>query len=247
MRGIYSRAGGTAAAMVMAVGSAAGVARADYVYDFDNASSFTTVGAGFDYNPSVPNFRYDYGTAAGNATHSAAYTATNGVGGSGAVQITEGFNYNSDGAGGNAYTVDLFPSPSPTNISNIAFDVRLDPSSAKDAFGGAGYFQVAVRNDGYSFTTTSYSDELGNPTYGAPTNGAYEHVSIPLTGSLTNVRALTLTLYDSSDRAINGNVVFDIDNLVLTVPGSTPEPATLGGIAVAGAALLRRRRTPAAG
>ena len=228
----------SSAAVVM--GFAANTAHAKYAYTFDNAASFTTIESGFSYAPAVPNFRFDYGTAAGSATHGAAFTSVNG---DGAVQITEGFNFAANGAGGNAYTIDLFSSPSPANITNLSFDIRLDRTSAKDAFNGAGYFQVSARNDGYTSTDSGYSEEFGNPSYNAPTTGTYEHISIPLTGGLQNIRALTLQLYNSADRHINGNVVFDLDNLVLTQStDATPEPAAVGVLGVSAGTLLRRKR-----
>lgn len=195
-------------------------ASADYINTFDT---------------SVAPLRYDFG---GTNSPTVTFDGTknlNGPAGSGSAKMTFSFAPNS----GLAYTADVFGTP--TDITNISFDLFVDPSSSSGAANhGAGYFQVATRlTDGYNFVDTGYAENLGNPSYDAVTHyGVWEHISIPLTAATgTGVRAITFQDYNNDN--IPGQVIYYVDNLVLT---TVPEPASLGLLAASAAGLLARRR-----
>lgn len=199
-----------------------------------------------DYNPPPVTARYDYGTGAD--THTVAYSSTvddTGNGG-GSVKFTQFMDYSGDngahgsgdGSGSVAFTMDLFPSPG-AQVSDISFNLMVDPSSAPDAYGGYGYFQVFTRDSNYDDNATSFAEELGNPTYGAPDDGTWESINIPFSGAGAQVRAITLQDFSDAGRDMYGNVIYYIDNLNVTY---VPEPASLGLLGLTVPALLARRR-----
>ena len=123
-----------------------------------------------------------------------------------------------------AFTIDLFPS-AVTNAASLSFDIMVDPSSAADAYGGYGYFQVATRDGNYRTNQIgAFSLELGNPYYDVPIPGQWWHVSITgLSGVNTKIQALTFEDFNGSDRNINGQVIIYVDNVTLYKAG-TPVP-----------------------
>ena len=212
-----------AAVLVVGVGSAA---QADYSNTFDTG---------------IAPLRYDFGGTNATATFDSTHN-TGGPAGSGSAKLSFGFANNT----GLAYTADVFATP--TTIYNVSFDVFVDPASPFGAANhGAGYFQVAARQtDGYTFVDSGYNENLGNPGYDSVTHyGVWEHISINFTATTgANVRAITFQDYNNDNiNTTSTPVTYYLDNLVIsTTPPGTPEPASLGLIAVAGSMLLRRRR-----
>ena len=156
-----------------------------YTNTFDTAGSFQTTA---NYNPPPIAVRYDYGGIAPTATHSVAWTGIRMTQAPAAAQSSfHGSSHrrrltpktcqplpspNSatsvaypDGSESAAFTFDLFPSPG-FEVTNISFNLMVDPSSTPDAYGGYGYFQVFTRDANYNDNATPFAEELGNPTYG---------------------------------------------------------------------------------
>jgi len=244
-----------------------------YYNTFDTSSTVSTVA---NYNPPPIITRFDYGTGGPNATNgpltsggnqtnwsSVDNTAVDGSGGS----IYQAVNYKSSPtAQDGAFTLDIENSDANAIVgaTNVSFYIMLAPGSAVNSNEGAGtsqassgYFQVAIRGAGYSFTNTgdvfvgtnpgNATDQGGNgwnfgdPTYsGTSDQGTWEYVSIPLTSADNVIRGLTFQDYndDSSTRKITGVVGWYIDDLTITVP----EPASLSLLGLAVPALLARRR-----
>jgi hypothetical protein len=203
-----------------------------------------------NYNPPPITAVFDYG---GGQTHqSVSYSSTvddTGNGG-GSVQFTQFMNYAAVGAGSCAFTMDLFDSPG-AQVSDISFNIMIDPASKPDAYGGYGYFQIFTRDSGYNDngvpaiyldgTNEGSGYEFGDPTY-SPTGadpGVWDTINMPFSGAGAQVRGMTLQLYSDAGRNMDGNVIYYIDNLDITY---VPEPASLGLLGLSVPALLARRR-----
>ncbi|HEX4055840.1 MAG TPA: PEP-CTERM sorting domain-containing protein [Tepidisphaeraceae bacterium] len=242
-----------------------------YYNTFDTSSTVSTVG---NYNPPPIITRFDYGTgnpinAGQNATawSSVDNTAVDGSGGSIMQSLT--FS-NSPIAQNGAFTLDIENSDANAIVgaTDISFYIMLASGSAYSTqVGGpgasSGYFQVAVRGAGYSFTNTgdvfvgtnpgNATDQggsgwnFGDPTYsGTSDQGTWEYVNIPLTSADNVIRGLTFQDYDddaTGGRKITGTVTWYIDDLSITA--AVPEPATLSLLGLAVPALLARRRRKA--
>jgi hypothetical protein len=250
------------AAATLAVPFLTSAARAAYPTDlmtFDTSASMTnTPSSSFGYNPTtVPNFRFDNGTLTAGLHHSVSWTgAQDNTGNSGgAVQFNWTWSHTSDGDGSSAFDMDLTGAGVEPTISQLSFDIKVDASSAQDTFGGYGYFQVFTRNDSYSYDGTpndivngvnvgANGWELGNPTYGGPTDNTWAHVVIPFSTPVSP-RALVFQDYNDSGRNINGALTYYIDNVQLT-PVAVPEPASLAFLGLGIPALLVRRRAKTA-
>jgi hypothetical protein len=216
---------------------------------FDTPSSVSIGVANF--NPPPVTARYDYGTGA--TTHVVSYSSTvddTGNGG-GSVKFTQFMDYPALGSGSVAYTMDLFPSPG-AQVSDISFNLMVDPSSVPDKYGGYGYFQVFTRDSGYNDNPVpdiilngtdlgANGYELGNPNYsgGVGDAGTWESLNIPFSGAGAQVRAITLQDFSDGGRDMDGDVIYYIDNLSITY---VPEPASLGLLSLSIPALLARRR-----
>lgn len=212
------------AAFVVALGG--GTAQADYLNTFDTSAS---------------PFRFDYGTAASST--SLEFDADQNFGGpagSGSAQFTQTFTAPDTSA---AFTADIFAATTP--VFGISFDLRVDPASVSGANNrGGGYFQVFTRQtDGYNPQVEVYNENLGNPSFAATTNyGEWVHVELTLDPLTTGANVRALTIQDYNNDNLSGTVIYNIDNLIITTTDPVPEPASLGLIGVAAAALLARRR-----
>src|SRR5437867_3549001 len=95
----------------------------------------------FDSASEVSQWRFDFGAV----THTTTFDSTmdaNGNAASGSMMVVLGFNAALGGDNKGAYTHDLFPGLDGTTFSSLQMDVRVDSSSALDAFGNNGFFQL---------------------------------------------------------------------------------------------------------
>lgn len=183
----------------------------------------------FNYNPTVPNVRADYGAATLTPVLSTQNsTLTNPFQGatSGSVELPGTFNVSANGSNNTmAYTFDLYPNAE--TFSTISFDIMVDPSSVTDAFGGYGYLGILTR-DGNMYTSHNVTEiddasvangfELGTGSGPVPTAGQWYHVTAQLDASPddnNSVRAITIQDYGGSGQNLTGNVTLYIDNLAL--------------------------------
>jgi hypothetical protein len=156
----------------------------------------------------------------------------NGNASSGSMRVTLTFNSSFGGNNQGAYTTDRwFPAINGAGFTSLQFDLRVDPNSAPDAFGNNGYFVMAIRNTGNYNYITQFGDNVRSAD-------GWRHVSVPLTAPFDQMRALTFNLYGGPSQNIDGDVTFNIDNIVLV-----PEPSTtaLFGLGALGAFAIRRR------
>jgi hypothetical protein len=210
---------------------------ATYTNTYDTAASITTGPPNF--NPTIQNWRFEYGAPTPAANHSVAWTNTqdNTGNGGGSVELSWLWNAASDGSGSAAFTADTFPFASGEQpgamVTNIKFDLLVGPGSTPDSFGGYGYFQVFARNESYGGFSPSYGNvELGSP-------GVWQTFDFNFATPIP-VRALTFQDFNDTTRNINGPENWFIDNMSITY--NVPEPASLGLLGVGVPALLMRRR-----
>ena len=244
MKTTITKCSSHAVLVLLALAFSVGVSRADiafYQNTFDDASSFQPNTANF--NPPPIAIRFDNGAPSPAATFNAAWStndaATNINSGSAAISWIWNTN---DGSGQLDTTVDLFPNATSgpqTNVSLISFDVMVDPSSATDVFNGYGDLELVTRDDSYNYNhVDGVFIELGNPTFGQNLAGTWQHVSVPVSGINSVVRALTIHIFNdvgtNNNRNINGPAKIYIDNLTLSNPGVTLPPTNSIAKAIVG-------------
>src|SRR5262249_34957616 len=128
-----------------------------------------------------------------------------------------------------AYTRDLFPGLDGTTFSSLQMDVRVDSSSAVDAFGNNGFFQLVVRNTG----NYDYNAQFGDNIRSAD---GWRHIVVsPLVGQVNDIRGITWQLYGGPSQNLPGPVTLWIDNIVFT---PVPEPSSWALAALGALALL---------
>jgi hypothetical protein len=238
----------------------ASVASAQYpigTFTFDNATQETfTPSATFGYNPTAasgPNFRFDNGGLTPTIHHSVGFDSTldNTGNGGGSVKFSQNFAEPTAGAEGSAFDMDLTGGGAEQPVSQISLDLKVNPTSlggGTDAYGGFGYFQVFTRNDSYSYDSVpdiidngtdlhANGFELGDPFFSG-TDYNWEHLVINFSTPVSP-RALVFQDYSDAGRAMNGAVIYNIDNVQLV---GVPEPATLSLLGLSLPALLMRRR-----
>jgi hypothetical protein len=162
----------------------------------------------FDTADDVSKFRFDFGSV----PHTESFDPTVDAdmnSKSGSMKISLDFNsdmYGNDNKA--AYTHDFFPGIDATKYDGFAMDVMVDPNSANDAFGQNGYFNAALRNG-------SNYDYQSQPGMNLNSTAGWQHYEVtPLTGTVDDVRGLTLQLYGGPQQNITGNVTLWIDNIV---------------------------------
>lgn len=210
---------GSAAAALLLAGSLTASAQS-FVNAFNNAGD-------------ISSWRFDFGGAPGTV----AWNATEGFGGAGALQLSMIFNTAQGGNNKSLFTYDKYGSAVDLTGYIVSFDVKVDSTSALDAFGGNGFLQTAIRNTG-SYTYQDQSGLAGNLSI-AP--GWVHFSSIVDIGEGTQTRAFSVQDYGGPSQNINGNVTLYIDNFSVQ---AVPEPTTLAlaGVGLAGMLIARRRR-----
>ncbi|MBI3852664.1 MAG: PEP-CTERM sorting domain-containing protein [Verrucomicrobia bacterium] len=190
----------------------------------------------FDNSSEISQWRFDFG----GVTHSESFDATvdgNSNPASGSMKVVLGFSSALSGNNKAAYTRDaFFPGVNGANFATLQFDVKVDPSSALDAFGNNGFFAIALRNtDSYNYVDQANTDQNLSSANG------WVHINAPLTAPYDAIRALTWQLYGGPSQNIDGTVTLWFDNVIFT---PVPEPSTLALAALGGLALLiwRNRR-----
>jgi len=179
----------------------------------------------------VSQWRFDFG----NVPHTTAFDPTMDSGGnasSGSMKVTLNFDSTLSGNNKAAYTRDLAQGAIPANVTGMQMDIKVDPSSAPDAFGDNGFFSLVVRNTG----NYDYNQQFGDNIKAAD---GWRHISVsPLTGGFNDIRGVTWQLYGGPSQNINGPVTLWIDNVAFT-----PEPSSISCLgAVVIAVVIRRRR-----
>jgi len=199
---------------LVAVGLNSGLASAQVINDFDT---------------DLESWRFDFGNG-GTIVHD----PTEGSPGnpSGAAKLTFDFP-----GGGIAFTGDLFGSPTDlTGAPTLLFDLKVDPSSALDAFGNYGFMQFVSREtDGYN-----WGNQAG---VNLPAVSDWQTFSVATSGDglgMSQTRAFTLQIYGGPSQNIPDDVVIWLDNVRLV-----PEPSSLvlaGVFAIIGLAGHRRKK-----
>ena len=185
---------GLAAAVFATLGAA--TANADMVINRFDAS--TEIG-------SSPKWHYDFGLGAGNQTLS--YDTSEDAGG-GATPGSMKMVMNFTGAGSFAYTADTFGTATNltlANYTNISMQVKVAPGSVALGNGDAGYFKLVIRAGDGSYT---YLQQYGA---NINTNNGWFTINVPITGDVTQTRAFTIEIYNSTA----GTRTVWIDNLIL--------------------------------
>jgi hypothetical protein len=188
----------------------------------------------FDTAAEVGQWRFDFSSVAHTAVFDSTRDANNNPS-SGSMRVDLTFNSSLGVNNQGAYTTDRwYPGLDGSTLGTLQFDLRIDPDSAYDFYGNNGYFVMAIRNtDNYN-----YIQQFGD---NVRIDAGWRHVSVPLTGPYDHIRALTFNLYGGPNQNIDGDVIFNIDNIKFT---EVPEPSTLAllGIGALAATLIRRSR-----
>jgi hypothetical protein len=226
-------------------------ARGEVNSTFDNSSSFVTssnfpafgsYGIDNPGSPAVPNARFDFDSAGNIAPSSISWSSQDAANNSSSGSLKVSWNFSlANGSSQSDFTLDLFNSAQTFDM--LSFDIMVDPSSAADSFGGYGDLQVFTRDGLYTVANTGFNEELGNPDFNVTGDaGTWEHVTIPLSGFDSSVRAITFRDFEdvgAFGRNINGPVTIYIDNLTLA---EAPEPsaAALSGLCLVAIIFTRR-------
>ncbi len=164
-----------------------------------------------DFDSGVEGWRFDFG-GAGTVSHD----PTEGSPGNaqGALKLEMDFNLDTI-----AFTGDVFGTPMDlTGDPELLFDLKIDPNSARDAFGNHGYMNFVSRE------TNNYDWGSQPGRNLAPAMG-WTTFSVSTTDGLTmaQTRALTFQLYGGASQNITGNVTVWLDNI-----RTVPEPGAAG-------------------
>ncbi len=192
------------------------------VNQFNNATGAAEVG----------QWRFDFSSVGHTAVFDSTLDANNNPA-SGSMRVDLTFNSSLGYANQGAYTTDRwYPGLDGTTLGTLSFDLRIDPDSAPDFYGNNGYFVMAIRNtDNYN-----YIQQFGD---NVRSDAGWRHVSVPVVGPYDHIRALTFNLYGGPSQDINGDVIFNIDNIMIT---EVPEPASFALLGLGTCALLVARR-----
>jgi len=191
----------------------------------------------FNSAAEVSQWRYDYGISTTTFTFDPTLDA-NGNPGSGSMRVDVPFNSALMGNNKVGLTTDRwYPGISGAGFERLEFDIRVDPSSAPDAFGLNGYFSMAIRNtDSYNYVG-EFNDNIGISWQTNMPNGWRHCVVSPLVTPDDAIRALTIQLYGGPSQNISGDVIFNIDNIQFV-----PEPSAIALVGLGAVAVLSRRR-----
>src|ERR1041384_7612405 len=170
----------------------------------------------FNAASEAAQWRFDFGGVTGAPQFDPTMDA-GGNAASGSLKFTFMFNTNLAGENKSAYARDFTSPVNGTQLSRLQMDVRVDSSSAKDAFGNYGFFQVVVRNGANFDYNGLFGDNL-------TTSNTWRHIDTPLTGAIDSIRAVEFQLYGGPNQNINGNYVMWIDNVLFTQPPATSPP-----------------------
>jgi hypothetical protein len=178
-----------------------------------------------------------YGIAYGNANTftdvpdlSFSTNDANGNPSSGSLEFVE--EYGTGGHAQGAYA-SYFATPITglNQITNLSFDLKVDPASALDEYGNAAYFQLAFDNQNYNYTQLY----AGNVTTNSANNG-WQHFSVgngglPLAqfNTASSLLAVILDPYDSNYTNTPGteHTIMYIDNIIFLTSAAPPPPPTM--------------------
>jgi hypothetical protein len=196
------------------------------------ANAATIVINTFDSSAETANYGIAYGNANTFSDVPALSFSTddaNGSPSSGSLQFVEEYG---QGAAQGAYAY-YFATPLTGigQITNLEFDLKVDPASALDTFGNAAYFQLAFDAQGYVYTQLF----AGNVTTNFANNG-WQHFSVyngglPLTqlGAASSLLAVILDPYDGNYTNVPGSnhTIMYIDNIKFLTSAAPPPPPTM--------------------
>ena len=223
-------------------------------YTFDNSGTATFIPSGsFGYNPSMPNFRYNYGSTSSSAAFQWSSQDAAGSPSSGSIETSLTLNEAADTSSTKgAFVIDV-AGGSGINATTVSFDLMIDANSVKDQYGGYGDLGIATLTGSWGTFNQVWDGPTLEPNYefgtswGVPyTAGSWYHFNIALTGSTgTGINGINIQDYDGGGKIINGTINFYIDNLTFS---SVPEPSAVtvllaGGALLMGATFRRSRMT----
>jgi hypothetical protein len=166
-----------------------------------------------NFDSGLQTWRFDFGGPGSTLSNDPTQDST-GNPASGALKMVMPFDVALGGNNKFAFTGDLFfPGQNfAGSFTELKFDLKIDPSSALDAFGNHGFFAFVSREtDGYN-----YNQVLGlNLPQGV---GAWTTYTVPTTSMLAT-RAFTIQNYGGPSQNIQGNITMWMDNIRLV-----PEP-----------------------
>jgi hypothetical protein len=196
-------------------------------------SADTVIVNTFDSSAEVANYGVAYGTANTFTDTPALSFSTddaNGSASSGSLEFVEEY-----GAGVNQGAYAYYFSPAITanldEITNLQFDIKVDPASALDTSGNAAYFQLAFDDQSYGY----HQFYANNITTNAANNG-WVHVSVsngglPLSqlAGFTAINAIVLDPYDGNYTNVPGteHTIMYIDNIKFLTSAAPPPPPTM--------------------
>src|SRR6185503_9005505 len=140
----------------------------------------------FNAASEAAQWRFDFG----GVPHTAEFDPTMDAGGnvaSGSLKFTFAFNTALASENKAAYARDLASPVNGTQLSRLQMDVRVDSSSAKDAFGNYGFFQLVVRNTANYDYINLFGDNL-------TTSNTWRRIDTALAGAVNDIRAVEFQL-----------------------------------------------------
>lgn len=171
----------------------------------------------FNTTNEVTAYFHEYGDAAFANVFST--NDANGATNSGSMLVEEAYG---TGHPQGAYRYNLSgPIGFANTITNLQFDIKVDPSSALDQYGSASYFQLAIRDQG-----GAYVGIFGGNVGIVATNNGWRHISFGntngiLPATVTNITAIMIDPYDgnyTNVQSTNSLTKMYIDNIKFAMP-----------------------------